>query len=63
MPHKASNQQGASDDMNELLRKLTLNEKILLLSAKNIWETPEIERVGIPSLKVGKPSLRSFESI
>jgi beta-glucosidase len=57
MPHKASNQQGANDDMNGLLRKLTLNEKILLLSAKNIWETPEIERVGIPSLKVGKPSL------
>jgi hypothetical protein len=40
------------EDLNALLEKLTLDEKILLLSAKNVWETPEIDRVGIPSLKV-----------
>ncbi|KAL5387317.1 hypothetical protein DPSP01_003541 [Paraphaeosphaeria sporulosa] len=41
-----------SEDLNALLEKLTLDEKISLLSAKNVWETPEIDRVGIPSLKV-----------
>ncbi|PVI06078.1 glycoside hydrolase family 3 protein [Periconia macrospinosa] len=38
--------------MADLLQKLTLEEKIRLLSAENIWETLAIERVGIPSLKV-----------
>lgn len=42
----------AGEDVNALLALLTLDEKISLLSAKNVWETPEIERVGIPSLKV-----------
>ncbi|KAH8900771.1 hypothetical protein GQ53DRAFT_675543 [Thozetella sp. PMI_491] len=31
---------------------MTLDEKISLLSGKNLWETVEIERLGIPSLKV-----------
>ncbi|KAF2712662.1 glycoside hydrolase family 3 protein [Pleomassaria siparia CBS 279.74] len=31
---------------------MTLDEKITLLAAKNVWETPEIDRLGIPSLKV-----------
>jgi beta-glucosidase len=56
MPHKVNGHVNASEDMGALLERLTLDEKILLLSAKNIWETPAIERVGIPSLKVGKPS-------
>ncbi|CAI6340141.1 unnamed protein product [Periconia digitata] len=43
---------GGGERMRELLEKLTLEEKIRLLSAENVWETPEIERVGIPSLKV-----------
>ena len=52
MPHKVDEHLDASEDMKALLGVLTLDEKISLLSAKNIWETPEIERVGIPSLKV-----------
>jgi len=56
MPHKVNGHVDASEDLSALLGSLTLDEKILLLSAKNIWETPAIERVGIPSLKVGKPS-------
>ncbi|KAJ4298099.1 hypothetical protein N0V90_005998 [Kalmusia sp. IMI 367209] len=42
----------SSEALKAVLQELTLDEKISLLSAKNIWETPEIERVGIPSLKV-----------
>lgn len=52
MPHKMDSYENGTEDMKELLEKLTLDEKITLLSAKNIWELPEIERVGIPSLKV-----------
>lgn len=42
----------AGENVESLLQELTIDEKIKLLSAKNIWETPEIERLGIPSLKV-----------
>ncbi|KAL3469305.1 glycoside hydrolase superfamily [Aspergillus californicus] len=38
--------------IDSLLTQLTLEEKILLLAGKNFWETHEIERLGIPSLKV-----------
>jgi beta-glucosidase len=41
-----------SPRMNTLLEKLTIDEKISLLAAKNVWETQEIERLNIPSLKV-----------
>jgi beta-glucosidase len=47
MPHEIEDSRP-----NGLLGKLTIDEKISLLSAKNVWETQEIERVGIPSLKV-----------
>lgn len=43
----------AVDLVEELVQQLTVDEKILLLSGKNVWETPEIDRLGIPSLKVG----------
>ncbi|KAM5343512.1 hypothetical protein ACJ41O_012049 [Fusarium nematophilum] len=38
-------------DLLNLLSQLTTDEKILLLSGKNSWETPEIDRLNIPSLK------------
>ena len=41
-----------TDGLHGLLDRMSLDEKITLLAAKNIWETPEIERLGIPSLKV-----------
>lgn len=49
-----------SERVEGLIVKLTLEEKITLLAAKNIWETPEIDRLGIPSLKVSAaPSFSS----
>ena len=36
--------------MEELLGKLTLPEKIALLSGQDVWKTVPIERLGIPSL-------------
>jgi len=34
----------------ELIEKLTLDEKVSLLSGKNFWETKNIDRCGIPSI-------------
>lgn len=42
----------ATFDVHDLLAQLTLDEKILLLAGKNFWETHEIDRLAIPSLKV-----------
>lgn len=39
-------------DVSALGERLTLDEKILLLAGKNMWETCEIERLQIPTLKV-----------
>ncbi|KAF2644813.1 hypothetical protein P280DRAFT_443852 [Massarina eburnea CBS 473.64] len=47
-----TSQSEGDEDMQELLSKLTLDEKIELLSGKNVWETPSIDRLSIPSLKV-----------
>ncbi|KAH7136306.1 glycoside hydrolase superfamily [Dactylonectria macrodidyma] len=45
--------QAPSDsDLLNLLSQLTTGEKISLLAGKNSWETPEIDRLNIPSLKV-----------
>lgn len=41
-----------SSELRQLLEKLTLEEKIGMLAAKNIWETKDVERLGVPSLKV-----------
>jgi beta-glucosidase len=34
----------------DVIAKLTLEEKVSLLSGKNFWETQEIKKVGIPSI-------------
>lgn len=40
--------------MDELMLRLTLEEKLSLLAAESTWRTGAIERLGIPRLKVGK---------
>ncbi|KZL74152.1 beta-glucosidase B [Colletotrichum tofieldiae] len=42
---------GANDKEAKLLSLLTLEEKCVLLSGKNMWETQEIPHLGIGSLK------------
>jgi len=37
-------------DVSHIMKQLTLDEKITLLSGFNFWQTPAIERLGIPSL-------------
>ena len=39
-------------DIEKLLSEMTLEEKVQMLSGKNVWETHEIDRLGIPSMKV-----------
>lgn len=38
-------------NVNKVLNELTLNEKISLLSGKDMWHTVPIERLGIPSIR------------
>ena len=38
--------------IDELLGKMTLEEKVSLLAGIDLWRTPAIERLGIPALKV-----------
>jgi beta-glucosidase len=38
--------------INALLRELTLEEKVSLLSGSNLWSTTSVERLGIPAMKV-----------
>ncbi|KAI8252136.1 Beta-glucosidase B, partial [Colletotrichum sp. SAR11_239] len=40
-----------NDSISKILESLTLGEKCTLLSGKNMWETAEIPRLGIRSLK------------
>ncbi|GCE31067.1 beta-glucosidase [Dictyobacter alpinus] len=40
------------DKVEDLLGKLTLEEKVSLLAGASMWETVPIERLGIPALKV-----------
>src|SRR5258708_7151716 len=40
------------DSVDELLRQLTLQEKVALLAGADMWHTTPIERLGIPALKV-----------
>ncbi|KAJ6023664.1 hypothetical protein N7540_004461 [Penicillium herquei] len=39
------------NDLDTLISKLTVEEKVSLLSGKNMWETQNISRLNIPSLK------------
>lgn len=39
-------------DVASILQQLTVDEKIQLLSGLNFWQTPAIERLGIPSLYI-----------
>jgi beta-glucosidase len=47
---------GASTDIDELVSKLALEEKLSLLAASDWWRTTVIERsdIFIPSIKVMK---------
>jgi len=39
-------------DIKQIISKLTFDEKLNLLTGKNVWETVEVERLGIPSITV-----------
>ena len=45
-------QLSANFDIASMMQQLTLDEKITLLSGLNFWQTPAIERLGIPSLYI-----------
>lgn len=55
---------GFDDRVRALLTTLTLDEKISLLSGKDFWTLPAIERCAIPSLRMsdGPTGLRSTNS-
>lgn len=42
----------ASTDIETLLGQLSLEEKVFLLSGSDIWQTQEVSRLGIGSIKV-----------
>src|SRR5438270_7261324 len=39
-------------NIEELLRQMTLQEKVAMLAGTNMWYTVPVERLGIPSLKM-----------
>src|SRR5256886_7769382 len=39
-------------NIEELLRQMTLQEKVVMLSGTNMWYTVPVERLGIPTLKM-----------
>lgn len=39
-------------DVDELLRQMTLREKVSMLAGSDMWHTTPIERLGIPAVKV-----------
>ena len=41
-----------SERADDLIEKLSLEEKVSLVSGADMWTTPGVERLGIPSLKV-----------
>jgi hypothetical protein len=43
-------------DVEALLRQMTLQEKVAMLAGTNDWYTVPVERLGIPSLKVWLPT-------
>ena len=39
-------------DLEDLLRQMTLQEKVSMLAGANMWQTVAVERLGIPAIKV-----------
>ncbi|HEX4714595.1 MAG TPA: glycoside hydrolase family 3 protein, partial [Ktedonobacteraceae bacterium] len=39
-------------DLDDLLRQMTLQEKVSLLAGSDLWHTTPVERLGIPAMKV-----------
>lgn len=39
-------------DLEDLLRQMTLQEKVSMLAGANMWQTVPVERLGIPAVKV-----------
>jgi beta-glucosidase len=39
-------------DLEDLLRQMTLQEKVSLLAGSDIWHTTSVERLGVPAVKV-----------
>lgn len=56
MPHaeNANIAAAAEGNFDGLLAELTTREKIDFLAGANFWETAAVDRLGIPSLKVGR---------
>jgi hypothetical protein len=48
--------------IEDLILKLTFEEKCGLLCGKNFWETLDIPRLSIPSVKVGHLSLEMLKN-
>lgn len=51
----------ANDELIRLLGKLTLEEKVFLLSGVDTWHTREIPRLGIGSIKVSRGGHRQTD--
>lgn len=43
----------ANDDIDSILRRLSLEQKLSLLAGASQWRTAAIPALGIPALKVG----------
>src|SRR4051812_48073103 len=39
-------------DLEDLLRQMTLQEKVSMLAGASMWQTVPVERLGIPAIKV-----------
>jgi hypothetical protein len=52
-----------TDDLRDLLNKLSLEEKVSLLSGADGWQTQEISRLGIGSLKVSPASMLTLHTL